>query len=138
MVANKESLSPKYARAVALKAEGKSFKEIGKIMGCAENTAWRWFYKGIEEDGSIKDVIDELKFTCLDIAVQGKKQLRRYVKQVDDAKHVGTDEAKALEKISENNMKGYSSLQGALTDDKGGEVSPETRSAVGALLDRIL
>lgn len=138
MGVNKEDLGKKYIEAVVLKSQGKSFDEIAKIMGTTKNTAWRWYYKGIEQDGTIMDVIEELKFSCLEIAIEGKGQLKRYVKQIKDSKLVSTDEAKAVEKISENNMKGYSSLQGANTDKNGGEMPLETKTAMNKLLDRIL
>ena len=119
MGVNKEKKAVRQAGVLIGKAQGKSCDEIGKENGTSKSTAWR-DWQELAQDETIKAEIDKLKQINLANAVNGATIEGKWLETYKDGQF-SHDIAGKINSIKTSSVKIYSSLQGANTDDKGGE-----------------
>jgi len=120
MAANKDGKAVRQAKVLEERIKGKNFKEIGEACGTSESTAWR-DWKELGEDESIQQAVAELRQRNLANALNATDIESTFIKKLIDKGIVTREEVETANKIKVSSQKIHTALQGANTDDKGGE-----------------
>lgn len=121
MPGNKQAPNGRSQEVITKRAvEGKDFKTIGKEMGTSEATAWR-DWQAVKNDESIELLLTELKSKSLINAIDATDVEGNYLSQTKGKDNLTAQEAATASTIGVNSQKRYSTLQGSVTDSKGGE-----------------
>jgi len=126
MPANKEGKAIRQAKVAEMKlGEGKTCREIAKEIGTSPMTVSRDMNELIQ-DGTIRDQMEWIKKSSARMVVKGMDVEEEFIEQTKGKEEKPHQDVAVVSGITEKAQKRYSFLQGALSDQEGGDTAPET------------
>jgi hypothetical protein len=126
MPANKQELAIRASKALQLKLQGKSYKDIGEIQNTSTSTARRdvAYAMLVAKDGSIENQVQDLiaqQFANTQFASELEGEFLEDIDKKSKEKDIDKGDIEAVNKIKTSSQKIFSFLSGENAKTDGGE-----------------